>query len=436
MAQNRTRLSLVEYGAPIDLSQTIVDAIGVDRAKANNLLMEAGNRAASSLRINYNPITVDAKGTRAIGFAGIIRLAPYLELEIAPKFLGLDDADSVWREDFFFLSTLSRHGRLLASERLSASGGTPRDLSTLVARSITSMYEAHKRRPLRSYRRVREADFFIDGDPDPIDLIFPSPDGFEQERIHFDRRNVWNADIVAAAKGLLPEVSDPSAASSLVRLIEDLSPQNAPANRRKPIPARHRAWKPLHELAVDVLGGLGLHYKQGQAHAPGYLVDTWRVWEDLLTVAARLGFGRSAIAPQQGYPLGTKTKINTGAVSTLSVYPDCVIEPVGTQPRILLDAKYKGHVEKGRLRIAEADIYEALAFSRATGCNLVVLAYPAQLSDLPQPVGTCMVFERVRVKEVRIVGIQIESRMISKSGALQTFSANLAKGLYEAIDQS
>lgn len=433
MAHTRTRLSLVEYGAPVDLSRQIVDAIGVDRTKANSLLMEAGSRAASSLRLNYNPISVDAKGTRAIDFAGLIRLAPSLELEVAPKFLGLDDTDAAWREDFFFLSTLSRHGRLLASERLSASGGTPRDLSTLVARSITSMYEARKRRPLRSYRRVYEADFFIDGDPDPVDLIFPSPDGFEQELIRFDRKNGWNGDIVAAAKELLPEVSDPSAASSLVRLIEDLSPQNASVNRRKPIPARHRAWKPLHELSLDVLGGLGLNYKQGQAHAPGYLVDTWRVWEDLLTVAARLGFGRNAVVPQRGYPLGIKTKISTGAVSKLSVYPDCVIESDGTRPRMLLDAKYKGHVEKGQLRISEADIYEALAFAKATRCDLVALAYPTQAGDAPQPVGTCTVFEKAVVDAVQIVGIQIECRLISKTGALRVFAVNMAAGVAAAF---
>jgi hypothetical protein len=429
----RTRLSLVEYGSPVDLSHAIADAIGVDRIKANSLLLEAGNRAASSLGLNYNPISVDAKGTRAIDFAGLIRLAPSLELEVAPKFLGLDDTDTAWREDFFFLSTLSRHGRLLASERLSASGGTPRDLSTLVARSITSMYEARKRRPLRSYRRVREADFFIDGDPDPVELIFPSPDGFEQELIRFDRKNGWNGDILAAAKELLPEVSDPSAASSLVRLIEDLSPQNVAANRRKPIPARHRAWKPLHELSVDVLGGLGLSYKQGQSHAPGYLVNTWRVWEDLLTVAARLSFGRSAVVPQQGYPLGTKIRMRTGALSKLSVYPDCVIEQDGTRSRMLLDAKYKGHVEKGQLRISETDIYEALAFSKATGCNLVALAYPAQPGAVPQPVGACMVFEKVVVDSVQIVGIQIETRLISRVGALRAFAANMAAGLVTAF---
>lgn len=435
MTHTRTRLSLIEYGAPVDLSSKIAAAIGIDCTKADSLLMEAGNRAAFSLRLNYNPISVDAKGTRAIDFAGLIRLAPSLELEVAPKFLGLDDTDAAWREDFFFLSTLSRHGRLLASERLSASGGTPRDLSTLVARSITSMYEARKRRPLRSYRRVREADFFIDGDPDPLNLIFPSPDGFEQELIRFDRRNGWNADIVAAAKELLPEVSDPSALSSLVRLIKDLSPQNSQADHRKAIPARHRAWKPLHELSIDVLGGLGLNYKQGQACAPGYLVDTWRVWEDLLTVAARLGFGRSAVVPQKGYPLGTKTKISTGAVSKLSVYPDCVIEPDGMRPRILLDAKYKGHVEKGQLRISESDIYEALAFSRATGCNRVALAYPAQPRDTLQPVGTCTVFEKAVVDTVQIVGIQIESRLISKTGALRVFATNMANGVCTAFTQ-
>lgn len=433
MAHTRTRLSLVEYGAPVDLTRSIAEAIGVDRTKANSLLMEAGRRASSSLRLNYNPISVDAKGTRAIDFAGLIRLGPALELEVAPKFLGLDDTDATWREDFFFLSTLSRHGRLLASERLSASGGTPRDLSTLVARSITSMYDARKRRPLRSYRRVREADFFIDGDPDPVDLIFPSPDGFEQELIRFDRRNGWNSDIVAAAKELLPEVSDPSAVSSLVRLVEDLSPQNVPTNRRKPIPARHRAWKPLHELSIDVLGGLGLNYKQGTAHAPGYLVDTWRVWEDLLTVAARLGFDRNAVVPQRGYPLGTRTKISTGAVSNLSVYPDCVIEPDGTRPRMLLDAKYKGHVEKGQLRISETDVYEALAFSKATGCNLVALAYPAQPKSARASTGTCLMFEKIRIGQVQIIGMQVEVRAISKTGALKEFSLNLVKGIEQAF---
>jgi hypothetical protein len=407
-------------------------AAGVDRNKASTLLTDAGNRAASSLGLSYNLISLETNGARAIDFAGLIRLAPSLELEVAPKFLGLDDADGSWREDFFFLSTLSRHGRLLASDRLSSSGGAPRDLSTLVARAITGMYEDRKRRPLRTYRRVREADFFLDGDPDPIDLVFPSPDGFEQELIRFDRRNGWNADIVASARELLPEVSDPSAARSLVRLIEDLSPQSTPTGRRKPIPPRHKDWRALHELSVDVLGGLGLTYKSGRANAPGYVVATWRVWEDLLTVALRLGFGRSSTAAQRGFLLGSRTRVGTNVARKLSVFPDCVIEISGA-PTVLIDAKYKGHIERGRLRISESDIYESLAFARATACNHIVLAYPALPTALVSSVGTCVAFERVQIDEVQIVGMQIECRGISKAGALREFSRNLAEGVLNAF---
>jgi hypothetical protein len=394
-------------------------------------LLDAGNRAAGSLGLKYNPISIDARGVRSIDFAGLIRLGPFLELEVAPKFLGLDDVDARWREDFFFLSTLSRHGRLLASERLAASGGAPRDLSTLVARSMASMYEARKRRPIRSYRRVKESDFYIDGDPDPTDLIFPSPDGFEQEVTLFDRRNPWNGVIHAAAKELLPEVGDPLAASGLVRMIEDLAPQSWNGGYgRKAISARHRAWAPLHDLSMDVLNGLGMNYKQGRAQAPGYLVSTWQIWEDLLTIGCRLSFGRAAVSPQKGFELGTRSKLVGGAKdSTVTVFPDCVIESDGDRPKFLLDAKYKGHAEKGGLRIAEADIYESLAFARATDCSRIVLAYPALPGTAVLEPGTCSTFERVEIGSVRIVGVQIESRAISKSGALRCFATKLAQQL-------
>lgn len=427
MAGSRVRFSLVEYGAPVDLCKEIASATGFERSRAVQLLLDAGNRAARSLGLSYNPIVIDSRGVRSIDLAGLIRLGPSLELEIAPKFLGLDNADARWREDFFFLSTLSRHGRLLASEGLSSSGGAPRDLSTLVARSMSSMYQTRKRRPLRSYRRVMESDFFIDGDPDPTDLIFPSADGFEQDVIRFDRRNAWNGAIHTAAKVLLPEVGDPSVASVLVRLIEDLSPQSwHGGGSRKPIPARHRAWSPLHDLSVDVLNGLGMNYKQGRAHAPGYLVSTWQIWEDLLTIGCRIGFGRAAVSPQKGFMLGSRSKIAAGArTSAVSVFPDCVIESDGLRHKFLLDAKYKGHVERGVLRIAEADIYESLAFAKASGCARIILAYPALPSSSALPPGSCTPFERVEIEGVLIVGTQVETRAISKSGALKEFAEKL-----------
>lgn len=433
MAGGRARLSLVEYGVPVDLCKAISTTTGQDRPRASQLLLDAGTRVARNLGLSLNPISVEAKGARAIDFAGLIRLGPSLELEIAPKFLGL--ADPRWREDFFFLSTLSKHGRLLASERLSASGGAPRDLSTLVARSLAGMYESHKRRPLRSYRRVKETDFFIDGDPDPSDLLFPGPDGFEQEVLSFDRRNPWNAAVYAAARELLPEVSDPAAAARLVRVIEDLTPQTWTGSpSRKEIPARHRAWRPLHELSVDVLNGLGMNYRQGHAHAPGYLVSTWQVWEDLLTIGARIGFGRAATSPQQGFALGTRFKGSTEEKSSpIAVFPDCVINCNGNRPQFLLDAKYKGHIERGTLRIAEADIYESLAFLKASKCDRIALAYPALPIAGLNTLGACSVFERIEIDGVLIVGVQVEVRGISQAGGLKKFSFAFAEHLAAAI---
>ncbi|MGV3569888.1 MAG: 5-methylcytosine restriction system specificity protein McrC [Ramlibacter sp.] len=424
------RLSLVEYGAPVDLAKSVAEITGLDRSRASQLLAEAGVRVATSLGFGSNPVSIDARGVRALDFAGLIRLSPALELEVAPKFLG--DAHPNWREDFFFLSTLSKHGRLLATERLSAAGGAPRDLATLVARSLTGMYEARKRRPLRSYRRVKEVDFFVDDDPDPVDLRFPGPDGFEQEVVKFDRRNPWNAAMREAAKELLAEVGDPDASSALLRMVEDLAPQHwTGATSRKRIPARHRAWKPVHELSLDVLSGLGINYKLGRAHAPGYVVSTWQVWEDLLTVAARLGFGSGAVRDQKGVKLGTK-HLPSGLSSAVNVFPDLLITPGGGAARFVLDAKYKGHIEKDPLKTKESDIYEAMAFAKATNCPIVVLAYPAPPLAAPLPPGSCEIFETVVIDQLRIVSTYVEARDIAKPGALRQFAQNLRSFLLAA----
>ena len=427
MAGTRERLSLVEYGAPVDLAKLVSQATGFDRPRSSQLLADAGIRVASSLGFGSNPISIDARGVRALDFAGLIRLSPALELEVSPKFLG--DAHTNWREDFFFLSTLSKHGRLLATERLSAAGGAPRDLATLVARSLTGMYEARKRRPLRSYRRVKEVDFFIDDDPDPVDLRFPGPDGFEQEVLRFDRRNPWNAAMREAAKELLSEVGDPDASAALVRMVEDLAPQHWNSSpTRKRIPSRHRTWTPVHELSLDVLAGLGINYKLGRAHAPGYVVSTWQLWEDLLTLAARLGYGQAAVRAQKGVKLGTR-HFPSGSSKDVSVYPDLVIDVGGGAARFVLDAKYKGHIEKNYLATKEADIYEGLAFAKATRCAVVVLAYPASpLLPVAAP-GSCSTFETVFVDQVRIVSVQVEMRGISRPGALIQFSKNLRASL-------
>ena len=432
----RRRFSLIEYGHPVDLATEISANVGIDRDKARLLIERAGERVAHTLGFSSNPIQTDAAGTRVADLAGMIRLGPSLELEIAPKFLGLDADDPRWREDFYFLANLSRHGRLLASERLRASGGAPRDLAALVARSLAGMYRDNRRKPLRSYRRSLETSFSIDGEVDPFDLRFPDSDGFAQEIVRYDRRNPFNSSIVGAAKDLLPEVSDPIAVAELVRIIEDLPGQGRPKpTRMQRVPGRARVWQPTVDLSNDVLRGLGVSYKYGAATAPGYVVGTWRTWEDLLVVASRFAFGRDVVRVQPGHQLGTRTR-KSGAASALKVFPDLMITTGPSALRFIVDAKYKSNSEKGRVRISEADVYEALAFARATMCDTVVLAYPALPVGLHPAPGQRLLFEQISVEKTRIHGVQMEVRGISQRGGLEGFSDKMRQGLSEILGES
>jgi len=366
--------------------------------------------------------------------AGLIRLAPSVELEIAPKFLGLDETDSGWRKDFYYLANLSRHGRVLPSERLRATGDAPRDLAALVARSLAGMYRDNRRRPLRAYRTMREMSFSIEGDIDPLDLRFPDADGFPQIVMRYDRRNPFNASIVGAARVLLPDVSDPIAVKELMRVIEDLPQQGRPNPfRAKTAPSRSRGWQPVIDLSNDILRGLGLSYKSGSAAAPGYVVGTWQTWEHLLMIAARFGFGRNAVGVQSPHQLGTRRRSISAGASPLNVLPDLLITG---DSRFILDAKYKTSSEKGRLRISPSDAYEALAFSKATNCDIVVLAYPALPGYQRLPLGQVVLFERIDIDKTRICGVQIEVRGISQKGGLRAFSERMRSELTDMLARS
>jgi hypothetical protein len=282
---------------------------------------------------------------------------------------------------------------------------------------------------MRAYRRSLEQDFFIEGDVDPIDLRFPAADGFQQEVVRYDRRNVFNSSILAAAKELLPEVADSSAIAGLVRLVDDLPPQSTPQpHRTRKLPARHQAWRPAVDLSNDVIAGFGLSFREGFASAPGYVVNTWRTWEDLLVVATRLAYGRDVARAQKEHKFGSRYKFSESIPSNVNVYPDLTVAAANGHPPFLIDAKYKTNAEKGRLRISEADAYEAFAFAKATSCDTVILAYPALPSEKPLLLGETTLFERLDIQEVRVYGVQVEVRGISGRSGLKIFSEELRKG--------
>ncbi|MBE2251081.1 MAG: restriction endonuclease [Myxococcus sp.] len=423
-----TRLSLVEYAEPVAAIETAVANSGLERAAVEALLSHAGQRTASMLGLPGNPITVASGRLRATDFAGLLRVAPRLGLEVAPKFLG--NTWTRWREDFFFLAMLSAHGRLLASDRLSASSGDRGDLATLIGQSIVGMFWDSHRRPLRTYRRTRSVEFAVEGDVEAEELLLPPAEGYTQNVLLYDRQNPFNATILAAVKTLLPEVSDPQTRRRLGRVAEVLSPQSGTSRlRQRRVPGRARHWQGLVDLAVDVLDGFGVAYSTARLKAPGFVLGTWRVWQDLLTISLRVGFGSSSVRAQRSVVLGERVAFERDGSTVArraTVVPDLAVD----HPHVILDAKYIGRHGESRTRISEGDLYEAIAFGLATKCKRVVLLYPAvPFDNAPPDLGRVQTFEEVTVEGTKVVGMEVEVRGISSVGGLRRFSKRLVEGV-------
>lgn len=427
----------VEYAAATDVIGSAAATTGIPREELRRQLARSGERIAGLLNLSESPIAIDESGVRVSGIAGLVRVTPSFELELVPKFL--DPRQGGWREDFFYLATLSRHGRLLPTENLRSSTQSATDLATLVARAMIGMYWANHRRPLRTYSRHKFDDFAIDDDVEPESILLPEPEGFSQQAIRYSRHNQFNAAISAASRALLPEVSDPQTSRQLARLCEILAPQAREQEvRHRRVPSRARRWQSLYDLALEVLDGFGLSYASGRMRAPGYVLSTWQVWEDFVTLAVRLGLGTRSVSAKTAASLGDRAiSVAPGVLkqSTVWVTPDITFRADVTGPPVLIDAKYKTRRDAPRTRITEADLYEALAFASAARASRVLLVYPAVPSVMSGPgsLGACTLFERVEANGVVVAALAVETCGVSRVGGLRLFAAGLASGIRAAL---
>jgi hypothetical protein len=313
---------VVEYQEAEGVVAVASNATGIPENEVARLLTVTGERLRESLRTGGPPFQVGRDSVLVADVAGLLRLSPVLELEIAPKFLGNEWPS--WREDFFVLATLSRHGRVLPRSRVAAGHGARDDLATLIGRSMVGAYWENHRRPLRTYRRRQTIEFAYDGDVDEESIAVPEADGFRQTRVTFDRANRFNATIQAAVVELLPEVRDSETRKQLSRVYEALAPQRQATQRHRPrtVPTRARAWQPLYDLSRQVVEGFGIHLERGGLSAPGFVMNTWRCWEDLVFLGARAGVPMQ-VAGQRPFTLGERT--NDGIKTNVSVFPDVTV---------------------------------------------------------------------------------------------------------------
>ncbi len=427
------RLLVTEYGPPVRLDNAAA-SLNIPREALLRYLDDASERISTAVNI-AEPIEFSRDSFRVVDVAGLIRLGPSIHLEVRPKFLAGTE-DSGWREDFFLIANLVRFGRVLPWEQLHSTISEKGDLADLIAYACISMYDEHRRRPLRVYNRRTWADFTIDGEIDPESVLMPGDRGFVQSGVVLDRRNKFNEVIHHAMGVLLPELHDRDVRNQLVQRYLNLGPQistRRPRHMKAFVPHRHRRWQELYDLSKEIIEGFGVTFEDTfRSSLPGFIIKTSDAWEALIFRAVLIGMKERTIR-KQSYPFADRQTSTTKRI--IKVTPDVSIKRHDGAV-FVIDAKYKTRVSpegKEQLDIDASDVYEALAFMRASQTNKIILIYPSPASPGATPVvGATADFERVVIGPQEIIGMSINPRTIARKSGFQSFCANLAATLTEA----
>lgn len=122
-------------------------------------------------------------------------------------------------------------------------------------------------------------------------------------------------------------------------------------------------YQPVHALARLVLRHLSFALDQGAERTPAFLVNMNSVYQEFL----------AALIEEQVRPLGLRVlrelPYGLDIAGSVTLRPDIVVADAHSV-RAVIDAKYKPE-------IAEADVYQALAYATALRQRSVALVYPA-----------------------------------------------------------
>ncbi len=413
------KLTLIENDNGIDISESVRPL--VDRA--NKVIAQA-------LRTKRNALILSNGKLKAIGIAGSIRLTKDIELEIVPKMLTVQDAHN-WKESLFLLAALSKYGNIITSEHIHSNTDYKDSLYDIAGRVLAREYFLHRRKPIRQYRREEFFDFAIDGEV-RFDLLFEkNPDGIPQMRVSFDKINPFNTTIQSAMRIVLPYVKDISIREQLNRAIQELGRQSYFARGHYKVPSRNKEWAVVYNLAQDIVIGMGSSLENGEILSPSFIVDTWRIWEWLITIAFRVGLGNMLqVVPQATIPWGqmksARKKIG------INVFPDVAIYTFTdmSTPVFLVDAKYK--TLTGASGIDREDLYEAFAFCHASGAKKLFLVYPKISAGNAEP-GSISSVADFEIDDITISAIQVAFGLVTKQGDITKFCRKLSDEIMKSM---
>jgi len=424
------KISLVEYDSGIDLDNDCFSSKSIYELKS--LIDRANAVIKKSLKIKRESLVISEGRLRALGIAGIIRLSKDLELEIVPKmFKGSVERD--WKETLFLLAALSKHGDIITTNHIHSNTAYKDSLYDIAGRILAREYSEQRRKLIRQYRKEKYVDYSIDGDIDFGRVFEKNPDGIPQSKISFDKINPYNSTIQSAMRIVLPYVKDSATSKIISRAIQELGKQLHCSKKRLRVPPRNKEWVNIYNLSFDIVSGMGSSLENGEIMSPGFIVDTWRIWEWLVTIAMKISLGGNYIViPQAETEWGKK--ITAGKEYKVNVFPDVLIidKTQPASPIFLMDAKYKTLPDEGNVEIDRADLYEAFAFCNATGSQRIFLVYPAPVSQ-GKSSGSVSCLTTYEISDVKISVIKVAFGALTKRGDISQFCHQMSSNVLDLL---
>lgn len=418
--------ALSENSAPIPIA-ALATAFGTSADNLRRLLRERSDRLRQEFRLGEDPLAIDHAGVQARGVAGVVRLAPGMEMEIAPKCL--DGQDPSWREDFLVLAVITRLGRVLGRERVAASlREQNRDVATLLAAAFLDEFERLSRIPIREYQRSAWVEASLDGELDCAEVWEPRPEGFAQVGPRFTSLNSYMTTI-AHAGALLASATTDRGVGERLRQPFRAFPNVTIASRKRRVPGRYARWQHLYDLALAVLDGFGLQLRpDGLLQGPGFMLNTERGWEDLISFAMTAQGSQLRARLKPPSTLGTRRR---GAQAVLT-YPDIVLHPASSAEPIVVDAKYKGSAVTPLRQVSSGDLYEALAFLESQHASVAILIYPGTRGDSTSTTcGALSIFDEVVSGGRTVIGATVDVHGIGARHGLIHFGRRLTQDILE-----
>lgn len=419
---------LVEYDSGVSLEHLMT--YGVKMTELIKSIDAANSRISANLNIKRNVLSIADGNIKAQGVAGVIRLSSDIELEIMPKFLS-ENSGTEWRTTLYLLSALSRNGKVLIDERIKSSSSYADFLYDMAGRMLAEEYEKNKRKPIREYHKAYFFDYSIEGEIDFESYLEKNLNGIGQSVVKFDKKNIYNATICAAMKQVLPYVSDLKTRNILKNAINSFGIQNYRFGIKSRIPARNNEWERIYSLSYDIMQGLGSTFAEGNFYAPGFIANTWQMWEWLITVAITIGEKGKRVIPQNSVQWGEK--IYLGKRTSVNVYPDVTVFDKTNCPEYLIDAKYKLLENDKTGEISRADLYEAYAFCDGLGAGHIFLAYPMD-AEGKIPSGSVIEKSVYKIGEIVVHVILVVFGPINEKGGIYNFSDKLVSGVHAILN--